>query len=188
MDDKKAQSDPSLYVNLFVPSTLTWAERGAVLKQETRFPYADTTRLTITGLKGVDLRVRVPAWATLGYFIKVNGQDKPVDAKPGSYISLGRDWKDGDVIELRMPLGFHLDRVMDRPNLASLCYGPVVLAADESAPLTNWRQVTLDTTDLSKSVTGDPSTLRFKLGELMLRPFFESYGRYSVYFDVKPVK
>ena len=50
---------------------------------------------------------------------------------------------------------------MDQPNVASIFYGPVLLAAEESAPRTDWRQVTLDATDIGKSITGDPATLRF---------------------------
>jgi hypothetical protein len=40
--------------------------------------------------------------------------------------------------------------------------------------------------DLGKSITGDPKTLKFSVGDLTFRPFYESYGRYSVYLDVKP--
>ncbi|MGC4031927.1 MAG: glycoside hydrolase family 127 protein [Tepidisphaeraceae bacterium] len=184
----KAKDGNAVYVNLFVPSTLSWSDRKATLKQETRFPYADTTKMTVAGLNGVELHVRVPAWATNGYTVKINGQQKAVDAKPGSYLSLGTDWKDGDVVELTMPFGFRLERVMDRPNLASICYGPVVLASEESSQLSDWRSISVDTTDLAKSITGNPATLRFKLGDITLKPFFESYGRYSVYFDVKPAK
>jgi hypothetical protein len=85
-----------------------------------------------------------------------------------------------------MPFEFHLSRVMDQPNIASILYGPIVLAAEEQAALPQFRAVTLNVADLSQSISGDPATLRFKLGDLTLKPFYESYGRYSVYFDVKP--
>ena len=45
----KSSDNSALYVNLYVPSTLTWKEKNAVVKQETNFPYADSTKLTITG-------------------------------------------------------------------------------------------------------------------------------------------
>jgi DUF1680 family protein len=175
----------ALFVNLFIPSTLNWSEQGVVLTQSTSFPYEDTTRLTLAGHGNFDLKVRVPRWAH-GFKVRINGQEKAVAAVPGSYVSLGQDWKDKDVIELKMPFSFHLDRVMDQPSIASLFYGPVLLAAEESEPRSDWRPVVLDVTDPGKSVSGDPGTLRFNIGEVALKPFYESYGRYSVYLNVAP--
>ena len=83
-----------------------------------------------------------------------------------------------------MPFSFHLEPVMDQPNVASIFYGPVLLAAEESGPRTDWREVKLDASDISKSITGDPSTLRFSIGDAALKPFFETYGRHSVYMHV----
>jgi len=58
---------------------------------------------------------------------------------------------------------FALHRTETRPSnhsltVASLFYGPVLLAAEESGPRTDWRPVTLDAGDGGKSVTGDPGT------------------------------
>ena len=103
---------------------------------------------------------------------------------PGRYVVVGTKWKDGDVIGLRMPFGFRLSPVMDQPNLASLFYGPVLLAAEEFGPRANWRPLTLSAEDLDKSFSGDPHTLRFQAGDASFKPFFETYGRHSVYLDV----
>jgi DUF1680 family protein len=181
-----SKDDKALYVNLFVPSTLKWTERKVVLTQLTSFPYEDTTRLAFIGGGKFDLKIRVPRWATRGFNVKINGQPKTVNAVPGTYLTLTQDWKDKDMIELQMPFPFHLDRVMDQPNIASLFYGPVLLAAEESEPRSDWRPLALDMADLGKSITGDPKTLKFSVGDLTFRPFYESYGRYSVYLDVKP--
>ncbi|MHB9008046.1 MAG: beta-L-arabinofuranosidase domain-containing protein [Limisphaerales bacterium] len=175
----------ALYVNLFVPSTLAWTERKVVLTQRTSFPYEDTTRLTIAGGGRFDLKIRVPQWATRGFHVHLNGQPQTVTAVPGSYLTLRNEWKDKDTIEVRMPFPFHLNRVMDQPNIASLFYGPVLLAAEESAPRSDWRPVTLDAEDLGKTITGDPTTLRFTIGDVAFRPFYETYDRYSVYLDVR---
>ena len=113
-----------------------------------------------------------------------NGREEKVEAKPGTYLTLRRDWKDGDTIALRLPFSFRLEPVMDMPNLAGIFYGPVLLAVQEEAPLSAWRAVTLDAADISRSISGDPAALRFTIGELALKPFFESYGNYSVYLDV----
>jgi DUF1680 family protein len=174
----------TLYVNLFVPSTLTWTERKVVVQQVTDFPYADTTRLIVKGTGQFDVKIRVPHWATRGFFVKVNGREEAMKVTPGSYATLKRTWQANDTIEVRMPFHFYLDPVVDQPNVASIFYGPVLLAAEEPAPRTDWRQVTLEATDPGKSIEGDPGTLRFKIGDAVLKPFYETYGRHSVYLHV----
>jgi uncharacterized protein len=180
----RSADERSLYVNLFVPSRLDWAGK-MTLTQQTDFPYADKTKLTLSGGGSFAINVRVPHWATQGFVVKINGQLRTLSAMPGHYVTVGTAWKNGDVIEIEMPFAFHLSPVMDQPNLASLFYGPVLLAAEESSPRSDWRPVTLNGADLSKSITGDARTLRFNIGDANLKPFFETYGRHSVYLDVK---
>ena len=174
----------TLYVNLFVPSTLRWTERHLVVKQRTDFPYADTTQIVLEGGGQFDIKIRVPRWATRGFVVKINGREQSVKAVHGSYLTLRRNWRDKDTIDLRMPLHFYLDSVVDQPNVASIFYGPVLLAAEESGLRTDWRAVTLAADDIGKSITGDPGTLRFSIDGVGFKPFFETYTRYSVYLNV----
>ncbi len=180
----KSADNKALYVNLFVPSTLKWTEKNISVTQTTTFPKEDQTLLTIKGNGEFALNVRVPHWATKGFFVKINGKDEKVKAEPGNYLTLTRKWNDGDKVELRMPFHFYLEPVMDQQNVASLFYGPVLLAAQESEPLKEWRKVTLNVKDISKSITGDAEQLQFNIDGTIFKPFYESYGRYSVYFDV----
>lgn len=180
----KSADNQDLYVNLYVPSTLEWTEKNVTVKQTTAFPKEDHTKLTINGDGEFDLKVRVPQWATEGFFVKINGEEENVNAEPGSYLTLSRDWKDGDRIELRMPFDFYLEPVMDQQNIASLFYGPVLLAAQETEPLTEWREITLDANDISKSISGDPEQLQFTIDGVVFKPFYETYGRHSVYLNV----
>jgi len=180
----KSADNQALYVNLYVPSTLKWTDRNVTVTQTTAYPKEDRTRLTIKGNGKFDLKVRVPHWATKGFFVTINGKKEKVKAVPGSYLTLSRTWKDGDVVELCMPFQFYLEPIMDQQNIASLFYGPVLLAAQESEPLKEWRKVTLNAKDISKSISGDPSQLQFTIDGVVYKPFYESYGRYSVYMDV----
>lgn len=182
----RSMDNRALYVNLYIPSTLIWSQRNIEIRQSTSFPYADSTKLTVAGTGTFDIRVRVPKWATNGFSVRINDQDQDMDAVPGTYLTLSRSWQDGDTIELKMPFGFHLHPVMDRPNRASIFYGPVLLAVEEPEPRTTWRKVTLKTDDLSQSITGDPHTLRFSTNGVNLKPFYETYSRHSVYLDVTP--
>ncbi|WP_245221850.1 beta-L-arabinofuranosidase domain-containing protein [Pedobacter kyungheensis] len=180
----KAKDDKALYVNLFIPSVLDWTTRKIKITQTTDFPKADNSRLTIQGSGKFDVNVRVPGWANKGFFVKINGIAQKVDTKPGTYLTLSRSWKDGDVIELKMPFTFHLDPVMDQQNVASLFYGPVLLAAQEPEARKDWRKVTLDAADISKSIKGNPATLNFTIDGVNFKPFYDTYGRHSVYLDV----
>jgi hypothetical protein len=83
-----------------------------------------------------------------------------------------------------MPFKFSLDHVVDQPNVASIFYGPVLLAAEEAAQRTDWRKIELDAADISKSIAGDPATLRFSIAGVPFKPFYETYGRHSVYLHV----
>jgi DUF1680 family protein len=180
----KSLDNKALFVNLYVPSTLTWEEQNVTVVQTTAYPKEDQTRLTIKGSGKFDVHVRVPSWATNGFFVKINGKAQKIKATPGSYVKLSRKWKNGDVIDLKMPFGFRLESVMDQQNIASLFYGPILLAAQETQAMTEWRKVTFDATDLSKSITGDPKKLEFMIDGVTYKPFYDTYGRHSVYLDV----
>jgi DUF1680 family protein len=180
----KGTDNRALYVNLYVPSTLTWSARQVVVKQSTNFPYDHRTRLKLSGGGAFAIKLRVPHWATRGFSVKINGQAFAHQARPGTYLTLSRTWEDKDTIELSMPFPFYLHQVMDQPNIASIFYGPILLAAEEPTSRSAWHAVTLDAHDLGESITGDPSTLRFNIHDVTLKPFYEVYGRYSVYLDV----
>jgi DUF1680 family protein len=180
----KSADNRVLYVNLYVPSTLKWTDRNVTVTQTTAYPKEDHTKLTIKGNGKFDLNVRVPHWANNGFLVKINGKVKKIKVEPGSYLTISRKWKDGDTVELQMPFKFYLEPVMDQQNIASLFYGPVLLAAQESEALKEWRKVTLNANDISKSISGDSEQLLFNIDGVVFKPFYETYGRHSVYLDV----
>ncbi|MEV6237628.1 beta-L-arabinofuranosidase domain-containing protein [Lentzea sp. NPDC051838] len=93
-DSVYTRTGSTLYVNLFVPSVLTWAGRGLVVRQDA----VPGTRLTITGSGRIDLRVRIPSWAA-GARMLVNGvEERPVT--PGTCARVDRDWIDANVVEV----------------------------------------------------------------------------------------
>lgn len=53
------------------------------------------------------LRIRIPAWVGNGRW-KLN-QDEAEDLKPGEYLSLEREWSDGDHLTIRMVPGVTVD-------------------------------------------------------------------------------
>lgn len=178
----RSKDNRQLYVNLFIPSTVTWRDRDVTVTQSTSFPYSDRTKLTVDGAGQFALMIRLPRWAARGVEVLMNGVVESIEVVPGEYLTIERNWKSGDSVELVMPMSFRLSRLMDQPNIAGIFYGPVLLAVEEPGPLSEWRKVAIDR-ELGRSIEGDPGTLRFQIGDLRLKPFFETYGRYSVYVD-----
>ena len=121
----------ALYVNLFVSSELNWKEKGISLRQETSFPYAETSRITMTQGKGkFPLLVRYPGWVNPGQFeVKVNGQKVDVISGPSSYVTIDRQWKKGDVIDITFPMHNSIKYLPNVPQYIALMHGPVLLAA-----------------------------------------------------------
>ena len=121
-----------LYVGLFIPSELAWREKGVTLRMETRYPEEERVRLALRCERPTTfaLRVRCPAWASRGLTLSVNGDRVAWDAKPGSFASLTREWKDGDRVEWTIPMRLRLEAMPDNPSRAAICYGPVVLAGE----------------------------------------------------------
>jgi DUF1680 family protein len=126
------RSDAALYVNLFIASELDWTEKGVKVRQETRYPEEDKTRLIFKSSKSVPLalKIRYPSWARSGMQLAINGKSQPVKANPGSYVTIDRKWKNGDTVEVRFPMSLHMEAMPDDPNLVAFLYGPVVLAGD----------------------------------------------------------
>jgi len=126
-----AHGDDSLYVNLFIPAQVQWNEQGLVLRQETRFPEEDTTRLRfeLNADKELSLCVRHPGW-TQGLHVTVNGQPQPFSLTKGGYATIRRVWRTGDVVEIRMPMSLHVEPLPHAPQWVAFLYGPVVLAGD----------------------------------------------------------
>jgi len=74
---------------------------------------------------------------------------------------------------------------MDQQNIASLFYGPVLLGAQEPEARTTWRTIALDAADISRSIQSNPQSLQFTIDGVLFKPFYETYGRHSVYLDVR---
>jgi uncharacterized protein len=121
-----------LYVNLFIPSELDWAEKGFRLRQETKYPESPNTTLRVTAARpgALALRLRVPGWLQSSPTVKVNGKALDASASPGGYLTLHRSWKAGDKIEMELPMHLRAEAMPDDPTIQAFLYGPLVLAGD----------------------------------------------------------
>lgn len=121
----------SLFVNLFVASTLNWKEKGVQFKQETRFPYEEQSRISVVSGHGhFTLMIRNPYWAKAGTFkITVNGKIISQASSPSSYIAIERFWKKGDLIQVSFPM---TNSIVQLPNVSryiAFMHGPILLGA-----------------------------------------------------------
>lgn len=178
----RAADDSELWVNQYVPATLEWAERDVVVTQETDFPRTANSRLTVGGAGTFALKLRVPHWALRGFSLRVNGQPADVSvAEPGTYLTLSRDWIDGDIVEIDMPFSIRIERAPDRPDTQAIFWGPLLLPilgehADGFPELSLYRHLRRDgdygraaiTAD-GVSEAGDPL---FRTGAWLLRPWY----------------
>ncbi|MEV8432571.1 beta-L-arabinofuranosidase domain-containing protein [Streptomyces chartreusis] len=174
----KAADGNALYVNLYSPSQLTWAEKGVTVTQTTSFPREQGTTLTFGGA-GSDfaLRLRVPSWATAGFRVTVNGAAVSGTPVPGSYFTVSRTWRSGDTVKISMPFRLRVEKALDDRSLQSLFYGPINLVGRNST--TSYLQLGLYRNaglsgDLLPSLTpvsGKP--LHLTLGGTEFAPFFE---------------
>ncbi len=123
------REDDAIYVNLFVPSSVKWAEKQAVLTQVTTFPETPKTTLRWTVQKptSATLKLRHPHWSR-GAIVLINGVEAVRSDKPGSYVEVSRTWRNGDEVELRLRMEVAVERAPAAPDIVAFTYGPLVLA------------------------------------------------------------
>ncbi len=197
--------EDSVFVNLYVASELNWAEKGLRITQQTSFPEEQGTALLISAAKptDADLKLRVPYWAKSGS-VKVNGRLVPAFADPSSYLVLRGPWKNGDRIELSLPMHLHAAPMPDKQSLQAAMYGPLVLAARfEEEPRERWRRhfradekQEPEPTLQFKGKLDDPATWLEPAGKLAFRATSQNqsvafvplssvvHEKYSVYHEI----
>ncbi len=205
-----AHDQSGVYVNLFIPSVLTWKEKGVTLTQQTRFPEEEQSRLSFKVNKPtrLALHLRQPIWAK-GFQVKVNGKSVNVSADAQGYVVIDRTWKTGDQLSLSLPMSTTAEPLPDSSAWVSFVHGPIVLAsatgqqnltglyADDSrmghiahGTMTPLAQAPLlinsnsqDLVASIKPVPGQP--LRFRLAgqTTELQPFYQIHeSRYMIYW------
>ena len=203
----------ALWVNLFLPSVLTWADKGLTVRQETDYPVSDTTTLKMSVKEPTTLavRLRVPAWVDGRPTLKVNGEAADF-ADDDGYAVVERQWKDGDALTWTVPMAVRAEPIQGNSDMIALLYGPCDLAADlGDAGLT---RASFYGPNLSGGRTpdvpvlvGSPADIAAKVkrvedaarpltfrtdgigrpGDVTLRPFGHThFTRYSVYFETLP--
>jgi uncharacterized protein len=132
------RSADGVYVNLFVPSRVSWRV-GAVrysLDQQTHYPNSPEVSIRVGAERPEKFTIylRVPSWAGNKTSIAINGKSFPLPLHNGSFAAVEREWKDGDQIEYTIDMPFRLESIEPgQSNIVALLHGPVALFAMDPA-------------------------------------------------------
>ena len=159
-------NDNTLWVGLYMPTTLHWKEKGVTIKQDCLWPAQHSAIKITEGEGNFTLKIRVPYWATQGFSIKVNGKEVAKSYQPSTYVELEqKHWKVGDVVEIDMPFSKHIEYGADKLSsdvasldgtplktswVGTLMYGPLVMAGTGAQ---TWNQATLNIDSRLSNIT-----------------------------------
>lgn len=163
-------NNTTLWVALYMPTTLHWKDKGIRIVQDCSWP-AENTRIRIDEGKGkFTMKLRVPYWATKGFTVKLNGKAITTNSKPSSYFEITRKWKKGDVVEIEMPFSKHIfygadklpaemastdGTIPDDAWVGTLMYGPLAMTGTD---VTTWEEATLDIDSRLDNITENKPT------------------------------
>jgi DUF1680 family protein len=131
----------AIYVNLYTPSRVRWNAPGGrvVLEQSTDYPESGDVRIRVKSDQPREfaINLRVPRWAGDDMRIALSGQLLDVATKPGTFATVRRTWRDGDFLELKLPLPYRTEPIdPQHPDLLALLRGPLLLVATGDRPAT----------------------------------------------------
>lgn len=176
-------NESDLWVNLYIPSKVSWTEKGIALEQTGNFP-ADSSvliSLTVKEKSKFTLNLLAPSGVTQAE-VYVNNQKQKTKVIPGSFIRLNREWNNNDKIKLVFHYDFYVKPMPDDKNVIALFHGPVMLAFEESSELVMKGTVESILQNISVAENGRYH-LKNNDRDYMLRPLYniedQSYGVYA---------
>ena len=168
------KSNEGIYVNLFIPSRVSWWQNNTqcTLTQTTDYPRAETTQLELSlpTPETFSIYLRIPTWAGANTTVSVNGRRAEIPVAPGKFMALQRTWKNGDRVEMEFEMALRLEAIDDQyANTVALVRGPLAFFAVGQIPARITRKQLLAATRVAQS-SNDWST-HTDAGILTLRPF-----------------
>lgn len=158
-------NDSTLWVGLYMPTTLQWTDKQLTLTQDCTWPAERSVLKVDRGEGDFALKLRVPYWATSGFKVLLNGKNVQKHYQPSSYVTIPyRHWTTADRVEVVMPFTIHIEYGMDKlpAEVASadgtplqsawtgvVMAGPLCMTGTGAA---TWRQATLSTDAIEKAI------------------------------------
>ena len=99
------------------------------MEETTHYPFDETIQLTLHPEQAVTfpLYLRIPAWAAEAS-VSINGEDQPAAEAAGRYVRIEREWQEGDVVSLRLPMTVRSTVWQQNKSSVSIDYGPLTLS------------------------------------------------------------
>ena len=166
--------DSGIYVNLYVPSRVTWDDGGGrvSLTQKTSYPFSAGTSIEFSAANPSTFAVylRIPAWAGPATTVTVNGRRMDGELIPGTFARIHRTWSNGDRIEAEFAMRTSLEKVdPEHPSMVAPVYGPLALFAPVPLPARVSRSELLAANKVSAN--SDQWRADTSSGALILKPF-----------------
>jgi hypothetical protein len=100
-----------------------------IIAEHTHYPFQSSVNFIVNTAKAVTFPVylRVPAWC-LDASVSINGKNIRVAATPDGYIKLSNKWKNGDRINLELPMHIQVREWTQNKNSVSVNYGPLTFS------------------------------------------------------------
>lgn len=130
------KSDDGVLINLYERSSWKFKHNNVdvELVQATDYPSDGKVKITVKPAESVffSLSMRIPRWCRMAT-VRVNGE-KAKEVEGGQYCPIKRQWKDGDTIELDMPMAWRwVKGRMVQAGRVALMRGPVLFSFDPDA-------------------------------------------------------
>ncbi len=163
-----------VYVNLYVPSRVSWRQGHArvTMTQQTSYPDSGESilHLKLDRAERFSVALRVPAWAGSKTAVRVNGKPANTPVKAGAWAEIDREWKDGDRIEFSLDMPLRLVPLdAQHGNLVALLNGPVALFAIEPGSKSMTQKQMLQAQRISSS-SGTWEVITDQ-GKVQMKPF-----------------
>ena len=186
------QGGDTLYVNLYIPSTVDWAGQGMKLRQDGGMPRQGNVRLEVLEAgNGAtrQLALRIPGWAGTGWVLRLNGRTVRPRLADG-YAVLGRAWRKGDVVQLELPMQLRLEHASGDEQTVAVLRGPLVMAADlgtAEKPFDQPSPALVADGSLVKAFRPEPAVAHYTTAAsrpagLRFSPFYDQYDRRSAMY------
>ena len=98
------------------------------LLEETEYPFEESVKIRVAnGAAEFPLYVRIPGWCD-GASVLVNGKTVAKNCQSGTFACLEKSWKEGDEVEVKLPMSIKQRVWAVNQNSVSVDYGPLTLS------------------------------------------------------------
>lgn len=128
-----------VWVNLYLTSEGRFTVQGEelLIEQQTNYPWSGDIQLTVRKVapKPMELQMRIPEW-NKQFRVMINGGNVKATRNRFGYVSILREWKPGDRVELKLDMPIEVvsadPRVKANEGKRAIQRGPLVYCLEEA--------------------------------------------------------